>query len=53
VLRWPDGFPAGDLVIRRALTASTDRAAEAASAAWRPWRAYAAMHLWANAQGGG
>ena len=53
VLRWPDGFPAGDLVIRRALDATTDRAAERASAPWRPWRAYAAMHLWANAHAGG
>lgn len=49
VLRWPDGFPAGDLVIRRALDVATARAAEAATIAWRPWRAYAAMHLWAEA----
>ncbi len=53
VLRWPDGFPAGDLVIRRALGVTSDRAAEAATSGWRPWRAYAAMHLWANAHGGG
>mgnify|MGYP005815474113 CR=1 FL=1 len=45
-LRWPDAFPAGDLVVRRALGVTTSARAEAASAAWRPWRAYAVMHLW-------
>jgi AraC family transcriptional regulator of adaptative response / DNA-3-methyladenine glycosylase II len=38
----PDAFPGTDLVLRRALggrgIAGTD--------AWRPWRAYAAMHMW-------
>ena len=41
----PDAFPSTDLVLRRALDqrgiTDTDR--------WRPWRAYAAMHLWSNA----
>ena len=41
----PDAFPATDLVLKRALdsndTARTDT--------WRPWRAYAAMHLWQRA----
>ena len=45
-LRWPDAFPAGDLVVRRALGVATAARAEAKSAAWRPWRAYAVMHLW-------
>jgi AraC family transcriptional regulator of adaptative response / DNA-3-methyladenine glycosylase II len=45
-LRWPDAFPAGDLVVRRALGAASAARAEAKSAAWRPWRAYAVMHLW-------
>lgn len=49
-LRHPDAFPAGDLVLRRALadedeTLST-RELERRSEAWRPWRAYAAMWLW-------
>jgi AraC family transcriptional regulator of adaptative response / DNA-3-methyladenine glycosylase II len=39
-----DAFPAGDLVLRRA---HPDLAS--ASEAWRPWRALAAMHLWAAA----
>lgn len=37
----PDAFPAGDLVLRRAVArhgAEPER--------WRPWRAYGAMHLW-------
>ncbi|HLF99293.1 MAG TPA: AlkA N-terminal domain-containing protein [Acidimicrobiia bacterium] len=49
----PDAFPASDLGLRKALgngeplttTEVTDRAE-----AWRPWRAYAAMHLWAPPQ---
>jgi AraC family transcriptional regulator of adaptative response / DNA-3-methyladenine glycosylase II len=41
----PDAFPAGDLALARA--AGLDRRAlEAAAEAWRPWRAYAALHLW-------
>ena len=48
-LSWPDAFPAGDLVLRRALGVATERAAIAASEAWRPWRGYAALHLWAAA----
>jgi AraC family transcriptional regulator, regulatory protein of adaptative response / DNA-3-methyladenine glycosylase II len=42
----PDAFPAGDLHLRRVLGARDVRAAEALAEAWRPWRAYAAMHLW-------
>lgn len=41
-----DAFPAGDLVLRRALGATTTAEAAAASAAWSPLRAYAAVHLW-------
>ena len=40
---WPDAFPATDLGIRNALP-GVDPAT--AAAAWRPWRAYAAIHLW-------
>lgn len=45
-LRWPDAFPGGDLGIRKALNIRTAREAITAAEAWRPWRAYAAMHLW-------
>ena len=42
----PDAFPAGDLHIMRTLGAGSERAARERAAPWRPWRAYAAMHLW-------
>jgi AraC family transcriptional regulator of adaptative response / DNA-3-methyladenine glycosylase II len=45
-LRWPDAFPKEDLVVRRRLGGATPAAAEARSRAWRPWRAYATLHLW-------
>lgn len=48
-LRFPDAFPAGDLGLRKAIgkgTAISEKAAEAASLRWRPWRAYAAALLW-------
>jgi AraC family transcriptional regulator of adaptative response / DNA-3-methyladenine glycosylase II len=45
-LRWPDAFPASDLGIRKALGGLSPRAAEARAERWRPWRAYAVMHLW-------
>jgi AraC family transcriptional regulator of adaptative response / DNA-3-methyladenine glycosylase II len=47
-LRASDAFPAGDLVLRQVLGTKTPTAARARSEAWRPWRAYATMHLWAG-----
>lgn len=50
-LRFPDAFPAGDLGVRKALAApgqplpSRKQAIERAES-WRPWRAYAVLHLW-------
>lgn len=41
----PDAFPAGDLWLRRALDAD-ERTLMARAQAWRPFRAYAALHLW-------
>lgn len=41
-----DAMPVGDLVLRRALGAADARAVAAAAETWRPWRAYAAVHLW-------
>lgn len=43
---WPDAFPAGDMVLRRRLGDVTTAQAESRSQAWRPWRSYAALHLW-------
>jgi len=45
-----DAFPAGDLGLRKALangTVPTTREVEQRAEAWRPWRATAAIHLWA------
>lgn len=47
-LRWPDAFPAGDVVVRENLGGVTAKEAEYRSAAWRPWRSYAVMHIWKN-----
>jgi AraC family transcriptional regulator of adaptative response / DNA-3-methyladenine glycosylase II len=49
----PDAFPGGDLGVLRALGVKSAREAEARAEAWRPWRAYAAMHLWNLAAGAG
>jgi AraC family transcriptional regulator of adaptative response / DNA-3-methyladenine glycosylase II len=45
-----DVFPAADLWIRRALGLENGNGADAAALAerWRPYRAYAAQHLWAG-----
>lgn len=47
----PDAFPAGDLVLQQVLGHArgqrlSERATEARSQPWRPWRAYAVLHLW-------
>lgn len=48
-LSHPDAFPAGDLVLQQVLGGDTrlsEKATDASSQAWRPWRAYAVLHLW-------
>jgi AraC family transcriptional regulator of adaptative response / DNA-3-methyladenine glycosylase II len=45
-LYWPDAFPASDLALQHAAGVSTPRALRARAEKWRPWRAYAALHLW-------
>ena len=57
----PDAFPAGDLILRRAavvanlqpealkpaaMVALTEKQLRTQAENWRPWRAYAVMHLW-------
>jgi AraC family transcriptional regulator of adaptative response / DNA-3-methyladenine glycosylase II len=51
-LHVPDAFPAADLGVQKALKRSGARAAEARAEAWRPFRAYAVMHLWSSLGGG-
>ncbi|HEV3209876.1 MAG TPA: AlkA N-terminal domain-containing protein [Chthoniobacterales bacterium] len=45
-LRWSDAFPESDLGILKALRTKTPSHAASLAERWRPWRAYAAMHLW-------
>ena len=42
----PDAFPAGDLVLQRAAQCRKTKELERRSESWRPWRSYAAIHLW-------
>ncbi len=49
LLRSPDAFPAGDLGLRKAAGRGmplTEAALLRRAESWRPWRAYAAAHLW-------
>jgi AraC family transcriptional regulator of adaptative response / DNA-3-methyladenine glycosylase II len=47
-----DAIPLGDLGLRQAMAdlagPATQRALAERAERWRPWRAYAAMHLWAH-----
>jgi len=52
-LREPDAFPHGDIGLMRALADAqgvrpTPAELLARAERWRPWRAYAALHLWAS-----
>lgn len=48
----PDAFLSGDLGVRKALAAlgqpTDEKSARALAERWRPYRAYAVMHLWAS-----
>jgi AraC family transcriptional regulator, regulatory protein of adaptative response / DNA-3-methyladenine glycosylase II len=50
----PDAFPAADVVLRRMAAAGGEslsaRALAARAESWRPWRSYAALHLWCAAE---
>ncbi len=51
-LREPDAFPAADIGLLRAMADEQGRRPSPSelltrSERWRPWRAYAALHLWA------
>ena len=49
-LYWPDAFPASDPTLQRAAGASSRSALRGMAERWRPWRAYAAQHLWLHAE---
>jgi AraC family transcriptional regulator of adaptative response / DNA-3-methyladenine glycosylase II len=56
VLRDPDAFPHGDLILQRALAPEGEtlpaRKLLDMAESWRPWRAYAVMLLWRHYQQG-
>jgi AraC family transcriptional regulator of adaptative response / DNA-3-methyladenine glycosylase II len=52
-LRDADAFPASDLAILKALGVRKAGEAIARAERWRPWRAYAVLHLWMQAAAGG
>lgn len=52
-LGFSDAFPPGDLGLLRALGLADLKHLAARAEAWRPWRAYAAIHLWTQRQAGG
>jgi AraC family transcriptional regulator of adaptative response / DNA-3-methyladenine glycosylase II len=45
-LGWPDAFLPSDYGVLKALGETNPRRTLAHAEAWRPWRAYAVMHLW-------
>lgn len=52
----PDAFPAGDLVLQKAVEPGSrlgERELMQRAEAWRPWRGYAALHLWRSMPAGG
>jgi len=55
-LREPDAFPAADIGLMRAMATADGRPTPtellAHADAWRPWRAYAALYLWASDSAG-
>jgi AraC family transcriptional regulator of adaptative response / DNA-3-methyladenine glycosylase II len=45
-LSWPDALPVGDSTLQRAAKVASPSALETCAEQWRPWRTYAALHLW-------
>ena len=45
-LAWPDAFPHPDVAVLKALREKRAGRALERAEAWRPWRAYAVIHLW-------
>jgi AraC family transcriptional regulator, regulatory protein of adaptative response / DNA-3-methyladenine glycosylase II len=46
VLDWPDAFPHTDFGVMKALGETNPERVLKTAQPWRPWRAYAVMHLW-------
>ena len=50
-LAWPDAFPHTDYGVMKAMNETSPARVLSAAEKWRPWRAYAAMHLWTSLKG--
>ena len=49
-LAWPDAFPHPDVAVVKAIGLPPAKALREADR-WRPWRAYAVLHLWKSLEG--
>lgn len=49
----PDAFPAADLALLKIMGTDKPKILQAEAEAWRPWRAYAAIHVWHSLNAGG
>lgn len=49
----PDAFPASDLALLKIMGTDKPKVLQAEAEAWRPWRAYAAVHVWHSLSAGG
>lgn len=47
---WPDAFLPGDYLIKQRFPGITPAGITRYAERWRPWRAYATLHLWHNEQ---
>ncbi|MGC3992407.1 MAG: DNA-3-methyladenine glycosylase 2 [Chthoniobacteraceae bacterium] len=47
-LSWPDAFPHTDLGVQKALGEKNAQRVLEHAEPWRPWRAYAVLHLWSQ-----
>jgi AraC family transcriptional regulator of adaptative response / DNA-3-methyladenine glycosylase II len=53
-LNHPDAFPASDQILRKIWGEGkplSESKVQTVSQSWRPWRAYAALHLWNHLDG--
>ena len=50
-LAWPDAFPHTDYGVMKALNEKNPAKVLEMAEKWRPWRSYAAMHLWTRLKG--
>jgi AraC family transcriptional regulator of adaptative response / DNA-3-methyladenine glycosylase II len=47
-MQWPDAFPVSSRALARLAHVSSASAMRELAERWRPWRTYAAIHLWSS-----